>query len=466
MTLSTHADGLDELFAYVGAQMDRSIERLGEYLSRPSISVTGEGIAETAAHLAGWLTELGFDAVVHETPGHPVVVARRDGPPGRPTVLLYGHYDVQPPEPLDAWTTPPFEPTIRNGRIYARGAGDNKGQHFAQLLAIETHLAVHGELPCGVVMVLDGEEEVGSPNLDAFVADHRDELDDVDLVVTADGPMADGDRARLILGCRGVLAFEIRIRGARRDLHSGNFGGAAPQPAWELVQLLATMRAADGRITIDGGVGGRSPLVDDADLAAIDAGGTTEAALRDVLGVERLEGPHDRSVAQRLACWPTLTINGVHSGWTGPGSKTVLPDEAWAICDIRLVPGQVGSDVFEHVRRHVADRCPHAEVTNLTAMEPSRTPVDSPWTPLVRGALAAAHGYEPDLVPIVGGSLPEHTWTGTLGKHAFITPYANADEANHAPDENLDLGCFAAGIRTGVALLAALGQHAAASAAD
>ena len=220
-------------------------------MRQPSISAHGIGIAETADFLLGQLQALGMDAQLIPTAGWPLALGKRFDAPGKPTILLYGHYDVQPPDPLEEWISPPFEPTIRDGRIYARGVGDNKGQHFAQLLAIESLLATRDKLPCNVIVLLEGEEEIGSPHIADFIRQHGDLLQ-CDLVVTADGPVHESGRSCVMFGVRGVLSFELRARGANTDLHSGNWGGVVPNPIWTLVQLLATMKNSQGFVTIDG----------------------------------------------------------------------------------------------------------------------------------------------------------------------------------------------------------------------
>lgn len=452
MTAST----LDEILARVEAQAGTHVDRLIEYLRHPSISAWGEGIAEVAAILVAALDRLGFAAEAVPTAGHPMVLGRRDGPPGAPTVLLYGHYDVQPPDPLEAWTTPPFEPAIRDGRIWARGAGDNKGQHFAQLLAIEAILAACGTLPCSIIVLLEGEEEIGSPHIVSFVEQHRDRLR-ADLVVTADGPLHASGRPIVTLGVRGVATFELRCRHANRDVHSGNYGGVVPNPLWTLVHLLATMRTPDGRITIDG--------LHDAVVAPTAAERAVVAKLpvdvdglkRD-LGLPRLDEPADRPLHDRLMFHPTLTINGLHGGYGGPGSKTVLPHEAVVKCDIRLVEAQTPDDVLAKVAAHVARFAPEVEFVPLHGMLPSRTPLDAPFTGLICRAVEAAQGVEPLLYPCLGGSLPDYVFTKVLGIPAYVIPYANADEANHAPNENISIRCFINGIRTGVSLIHHLGR--------
>ena len=443
------------IYASIESRRDEYVARLIDYVRRPSISAHGLGMAEVASFLLERLDALGMDAQLAPTAGWPVVIGRRADAPGAPTVLLYGHYDVQPPDPLDAWVSPPFEPVVRAGRIYGRGVGDNKGQHFAQLLAIEATLACRGRLPCNVIVALEGEEEIGSPHLAQFVRERRDELA-CDLVVTADGPVHESGRACVLFGVRGVLSFELRARGASRDLHSGNFGGIAPNPIWTLVHLLATMKNAQGDITIDGFYDGIRPPGELERQALTALPTDVRATMRD-LGLARFDAPADRGYNERLALWPTLTINGLHGGYGGPGSKTVLPHEAFAKCDIRLVADQTVAEVFAKVQAHVRRHAPEVEVVFQGGMDPSKTPLDSPYAAPVVAALRDATGEEPLLVPALGGSLPDYVWTRILGVPAFVTPYANHDEANHAPNENLEVERFITGIRTGVALLARLG---------
>ena len=402
------------------------------------------------------LTELGMSAEAVPTKGHPMIVGRRGNLPNKPTILLYGHYDVQPPEPLEAWESPPFEPTIRNGRIYARGIGDNKGQHFAQLLAIESHLAVNGDLPCNVIVLLEGEEEVGSPHIAEFVRQHGDMLK-ADLVVTADGPIHPSGRPTVTFGVRGMATFELRAKTGRHDVHSGNFGGVMPNAIWRLVHLLGTMRNDAGEITIDGlhdAIVPPTPL----ERAATAALPLDLEGVKKELGLAKLDEPQDRPFYDRLMFHPTLTINGLHGGYGGRGTKTVLPCEAIAKCDIRLVEAQTPSDVLAKVAAHVQKHAPDVEFVPLDGMLPSKTPMDSPYGQVIREAVVAAQGVEPLLYPTMGGSLPDYVFTKILKIPAFVVPYANADEDNHAPNENLRLECFINGIRTGVALLDRLGK--------
>lgn len=447
---------LSDVFAYIDAHRQQFLERLIDYVRRPSISAQGTGIGEVAYYLSVTMNQLGLETRIVPTKGWPMVLSRRHEQADKPTVLLYGHYDVQPPEPLEEWLSPPFEPTVRNGRLYARGVADNKGQHFAQLLAIESLLACRDTLPCNVTFLLEGEEEIGSPHMPDFVREHRDELR-ADLVITSDGPVHESGRSAIIFGVRGVLSFELRARGANRDLHSGNWGGVAPNPIWTLVHLLATMKNERGDITIDGFYDNVLPLTP-AEREALAKLPVDTQAIKHSLDLKDFDQPLERDFSERLSAWPTLTINGFHGGYGGPGSKTVLPHEATVKCDIRLVEAQTADEIFAKVEEHVRRHAPHVTVIRQGAMNPSKTPLDSAFAEPLRRALTAAQGSEPLLIPALGGSLPDYVFTKILGIPAFTVPYANPDEANHAPNENLELQRFFIGIKTGAAMLTYLGN--------
>lgn len=456
MTAAAADRVLASVLAHVDAQRDAYVTRVMDYVRHPSISAQNIGIAEVGAMLLEMLGKLGLQAESIPTARHPMILGRWHGRPGAPTVILYGHYDVQPPEPLDLWLSPPFTPTIRGGRIYARGIGDNKGQHFAQLMAVEAHLAVTGTLPCNVIVLLEGEEEIGSPHIADFVREHGDKLK-ADLVVTADGPLHSSGLPIVTFGVRGVASFELRAKTASRDMHSGNYGGVAPNAIWSLVHLLGTMKNAAGDITIEGL---HAPIIpptnaerEAAAALPLDLPGTMAE-----LGLRALDAPAGRPFYDRLMFHPTLTINGLHGGYGGAGSKTVLPSEAIAKCDIRLVEAMTPEQVFAAVAAHVAKHAPGIEFVPQGGMLPSKTPVESPFAPAVIAASRIGNGVDPLLFPLLGGSLPDYVFTKILGLPAFGTPYANADEANHAPNENLSLDCFHKGIRTGAALLSELGK--------
>lgn len=444
------------VFTYIEKNQRSFIDRLIEYLRMPSISAHGEGMTEVAQFLVGWLDKLGLDARLETTNGWPLVLGRCVDIPGAITVLLYGHYDVQPPDPLDEWISPPFEPAIRDSRLYARGVGDNKGQHAAQLFALESLLACHGKLPCNVVVLLEGEEEVGSPNLPIFISQNKDQLH-ADLVIISDGPVHVSGRSTLEFGVRGVASFELRAHGANQDLHSGNWGGVAPNPLWTLVHLLATMKNEQGEITIDGFYDNVQPPTT-LERKALDELPVDVDAVQRELGLVHLDAPFDRPFYERLALWPTLTINGLHGGYSGPGSKTVIPHEAMVKCDVRLVEAQSVEEIFAKIKAHVKRFAPQVDFIPQGGSNPSKTPLDSLYTQPIQQGIISAQGEEPLLIPAMGGSLPIDVFTKTLGLPTFVVPYANADEANHAPNENMEIDRIIMGIKTGASILLQLGM--------
>jgi acetylornithine deacetylase/succinyl-diaminopimelate desuccinylase-like protein len=448
---------LPRVLAACDANRDRDLADLVRLLRQPSISAQNVGVTECADLVRGLFADAGFYARLLPTAAHPMVFAEYPVDPARPTVLIYGHYDVQPPDPLDLWDSPPFEPTVRDGRLFARGAGDNKGQFFAQLAGVRAWLETIGSLPINVKFLIEGEEETGSPHLAALVAKHG-ELLAADLVYTSDGPVFDDDIPIVVFGVRGLLYIELTARGARHDLHSGNWGGIAPNPAWALVRLLTTMLDAENNVIIEGfgdDVQAVSPLM----RQAMDSIPLNQAETLAALGIRDLPPPADAPYFDRLMARPTLNIAGFSSGYSGPGSKTVLPSEATVKIDMRLVPHQDPDDIFHKVRTHVERVAPEVEIRRLGSMRPSATPLDHPFAEPVRRAVERGFGKRPVDVPLLGGSLPDAVWTKTLGLPSFLVPYANHDEDNHAPNENILVERFHAGVRTAASLMAELADN-------
>jgi acetylornithine deacetylase/succinyl-diaminopimelate desuccinylase-like protein len=446
------AGGLGPAFAYVESHRQAAVDGLFRLLRQPSISTLGIGLEECAQLLADEMRRIGLDARILPTEGSPIVFAERRVPGARRTLLLYGHYDVQPVEPLELWESPPFEPAIRNGRIYARGSGDNKGQHFAHLKAIEAILATAGELPLTVKVLLDGEEEKGSPNLAAFVAAHRDLLA-ADYVYTSDGPYHASGRPTIRCGVRGILFVQLEARGPNRDLHSGNWGGNVPNPAWRLVQLLAAMKGPDEHVRIPGfydevvaPTGVERELMRGIPL--------DEAAICRDLGLTTLAGEPGLGYYERMFFNPTLNINGLGSGYVGAGSKTIIPATASARLDIRLVPNQDPDVIADRIGRFI-ESAGFGDVTYrpMHRMWPSKTPADHPYTDAIARAVRTGFGEPPIVYPLSGGSLPDYVFTRILGLPSVLVPYANPDENNHSPNENLDVESFFKGIRTTIAVL-------------
>lgn len=449
---------LAAVLAACGRDQDRNLADLFRLLRQPSISAQGIGVRECAAIEIELIEAAGGKARLLETSAQPVIFAEFEGPAGAPTVLFYGHYDVQPPEPIEAWISPPFEPAIRDGRVYARGVADNKGQHFAHLAAIRAWRETTGGLPVNVKLIIEGEEETGSPHLDEIVRDYRDLLA-ADLVITSDGPTLLDDRPSIDYGVRGVVSFELHARGAISDLHSGNWGGVAPNAAWMLVHALATMLGPDNEPLIDGFLDDVQPM-SEATRKAADA---IPLAAKDMLasiGIDELPPPAGVPLFDRLMVRPTITINGLTSGYQGKGGKTVIPSEASAKVDIRLVANMEPEKTLDLVEAHLATHAPQITMVRSGGqMRPSSTPLDHPYASAVRGALTTGFGVAPIDVPALGGSLPDAVWTQDLGLPSFIVPYGVPDQRNHAPNENMPLDRFYAGIRSSAALLAELAEH-------
>ncbi len=432
------------------------LEQLFTLLRQKSISAQNIGILETATMLRGMMEDIGINARLIETDGHPVVYGEVIRHPGAFTLLIYGHYDVQPAELADGWDSPPFEPTIRDGRIYCRGAGDNKGQLMAQLMAVKTYLDVRHSLPINVKFMFEGEEESGSPNLAVFVEQHK-ELLACDLVYTSDGPLHETGLPMVVLGVRGMLYVELSCQTSKWDNHSGNKGNIVPNPAMRLIQLLASMRdGEDGRVLIDGFYDNvQEPT--EAERAHLRQLPYDNAQAGRQAGYEELDMDAE-TYYRRLMYEPTLNICGFSSGYSGEGSKTIIPAKATVKMDMRLVAGQDPDDIYQKLCAHVARHAPGVEVRHLGDMKPSRTPVHHPLVQQVIAAVESAYRQPPVVAPALGGSLPDYVWTQILGVPSVLVPYANSDEANHSPNENIGVENFVNGIRCACHVIDRIGR--------
>ncbi|MGH2698126.1 MAG: M20/M25/M40 family metallo-hydrolase [Actinomycetota bacterium] len=447
-------DQRDAALAYAHAHRAEHLEILLDYVARPSISTQDLGVRACAEHSASLLASAGCAVQVIEAGGYPIVLGEMTANPDAPTVLLYGHYDVQPPEPIEAWISPAFEPEVRDGRVFGRGVADNKGQHLAHILAIKAYNETAGGTPINLKLILEGEEEAGSPHLDDFVRSHRDLLA-CDLVITSDGGTDPSGRPLVSFGVRGMLSLELEARGAAMDLHSGRFGNIAPDPAMDLVDLLASMRTPDGRIVIEGFYDDvRAPTPGELELAAKVPYDPDEFAKE--LGLAEPYVTEALEYARGVMFEPTMTINGIASGHTGLGAKSIIASSALVRLEFRLVVDQHPAAIFEAVKAHVAKHAPRIEVRYAGAMAPSRSSAEMPVAGAIIAAVRAARGREPVVTPSAGGSLPDYVWTKTLGVPSVLVPYANHDEANHSPNENLTLDAFYSGIETSIHLFAAL----------
>ena len=442
-------------FAVVEDRLDVYRDDLFDLLRIPGVSATGERLGETAEAVEGILDRCGFAAERIGTSGAPLVYGEAGVDPTTPTVLFYGHYDVQPAGDPEEWDSPPFEPTIRDGSIYARGSGDNKGQVLAHAFAVDALRHVHDDLPVTVKVLIEGEEESGSDGLRSYLATDPDRLA-CDLIYVSDGPMHRSRRPTLIFGNRGILAVEVSIATASTDLHSGNFGGPVPNAGNRLVSLLSTMVGPNGEILVDG-VGDDVAVTPEMRQAARDIPVDAEGLKRD-LGVDAFTVP-DAEYYERLLVTPNASVNGLKSGYGGPGMKTIVPHEATGKVDFRLVPDQDPDRVFERVHDHVSAKEPAASVERLGSFPPVSTPLDIPLAEPVRAALQEAWGDEPVELPLLGGSLPAAYLGRAVDAPILVVPYANPDQNNHAPNEHLDQACFENGIRTSVAVLERLSSY-------
>ncbi len=445
---------IEHVLADIEENRDRDLAAWMKLVKQPSISAQGVGMRECAWLLVDIMQDAGIEAECLQTAGSPVVYGEAlSGRPDDFTILFYGHYDVQPPEPLDEWITPPFEPDIRDGRVYGRGAADNKGQLLAHVFAVRSYLDVLGDVPVNIKFLFEGEEESGSPNLRPFVEANR-ELLSADLVYTADGPMHDDGTPVICFGIRGMLNAEIRVRTAAHDNHSGNKGGLIPNAAQELARILSRMWDDDGEIIVEGFWDDvREPT--DVEMALIEDLPYDPAGMSEVFGVSDI-GLSREEFYLNLMFRPTLTINGLRSGYTGEGTKTVIPCTAAAKLDMRLVPDQDPERVFQSIRNHVHScgaNVEEAEAICVKGVPPSRTRTDTPAAQAVISGVASEHETDPIVMPSLGATLPDYIWTDLLDTPSVMVPYANADETNHAPNENMDIAHFGAGIRTSAMVL-------------
>ncbi len=397
---------------------------------------------------------------LHETPGHPVVVARNTHVKGRRTVLIYGHYDVQPVDPLALWTSPPFEPVIRDGRIWARGATDNKGQMMAHVLGVEKSLRENGQLPVNLLFLFEGEEEIGSPNLAPFLQEHRDALK-CDVIAISDTGMVAPGVPTLGYGLRGITCCEVILRGPKGDLHSGLFGGAVANPAAAMARLVASLHDDDGRIVVEGFYDEVRPLEEWERQMWAKVPGVSDNDFLTVTGSPGLFGEAGYSSAERTWARPTAEVNGIGGGYQGEGSKTVLPAEAFVKLSFRLVPDQDPKTIMDQVVKHLETHCPpgvEIEVRPGHDGKPYITDPNSKYGLAAQAALRASFDAEPVLIR-EGGSIPiVQTFRDILGSDTILLGLALSDAQIHAPNENFPVANFEAGIRMNQALLAELAK--------
>ncbi len=447
---------MEAALAYAREHADRFVEELKDLVRFPTVSTDpskSPDMRACAEHLRKSLHLMGLRASVYDTPGHPLVYAEWLGAKGAPTLLVYGHYDVQPADPLDEWDHEPFDPVLKGGWMIGRGASDDKGQLFTHVKAAESYLATGGRLPVNLKILLEGEEETGSEHLPPFLEDHREMLAS-DVLVVSDSSMVGVGKPAICYGLRGICYMEIRVVGPARDLHSGGFGGAVANPANALVSLLATLVGRDGRIAIDGFYDDVTEL-DQEERARIAAVPFDERRFMKDVGVKELPGESGYSVLERLWARPSLDINGLFGGFQATGAKTVLPSRAGAKLSCRLVPKQDAERVAELVIAHLRQTLPRGVRLETELMHGNNAFFVSPQTPVfdaARAALRSTYGTEPALIR-EGGSIPVvPELEKALGCPVLLMGFGLREDWPHSPNERFLLENFHRGVEASIRL--------------
>ena len=451
---------IERVDAYIAAHRDDFESQLKALIRIPSVSAQPDHDPDTrraAEFVRDDLRAMGLAADLIETPKHPLVYAESLKAPGKPTLLVYGHYDVQPAEPLEPWLSPPFEPTVRDGNLYARGATDDKGQMFTHLKAAEAWLRVAGSLPLNVKFLIEGEEEIGGPSLEAFVAKNRERLACDYAVISDTSQFAPGMPA-ITYGLKGLSYFELIVRGAKSDLHSGTFGGAVANPCNGLATILASLTGPDGRVRVEGFYDSVRPL-EDWERAAFARLPFSEAEFQASLGVPSLEGEAGYTTLERRWARPTCDVNGLYGGYQGAGPKTVLPCLAGAKLSFRLVPDQDPKTITRLFRAHVAKVAPPGltcEVIEYHGAPAVLVEVNTPGVRAAVRAIEAGFGKAPVFMR-EGGSIPVvGLFKEQLGVDTLLLGWGQNDDNLHGPNEKFSLADFHRGIKASAHLLAEL----------
>ncbi len=451
---------MSEVIDYLTTSRERAQEELFELLRIPSISTQPQHAGDVA-HAARWLcdklSEIGLEAQVIPTEQHPLVFAQSKPDPDKPTVLIYGHYDVQPPDPLDQWTSPPFEPTVRDGFIFARGASDDKGQLMCHLQAARAWLVVAGELPLNVKFILEGEEESVGESLASFVRTDADRLA-ADYIVVSDGAQQGHETPAITDSLRGIVYIEVILNGPNRDLHSGAYGGAVANPANALAQLIAGLHDADGRITLDGFYDAVEPIDSQLRQSWAELGCDDEKIMAD-LGLDALTGEAGYTTRQRRWARPTLDVNGVISGYVEPGAKTIIPSRASAKISMRLVDGQNPQVIAKTFKKYFTDNAGpgiKADFVDHGMARPVVIDRSSPGILAAGRALAKTFSVEPVFVRS-GGSIPVVSLLAeTITPQVLLLGFAQPNDNAHSPNENFRLQDYHHGQLASAHLLAEL----------
>ena len=442
---------MNEIIDFIHASRDRYVEELKQFLAIPSISAMPEhkdDVRRCAEWVAAEMARIGLESVrVIDTPGHPLVYADWLHAEGAPTVLFYGHYDVQPVDPLELWQSLPFEAVVRDGELYARGASDDKGQVFVHFKAVEAHLKKAGRLPINLKVILEGEEEVGSANLGPYVRDHAGELA-ADMVLISDTEMFDRGVPSLCYGLRGLTYMQVDVRGTKGDLHSGQYGGAVANPANVLAHIIAQLRDKSGNIKIPGFYDDVRELREE-ERAEFKRLPFDEKAVKKHLGAPRFTGERGYSMLERMWARPTLDVNGLLSGWTGEGSKTIIPATAMAKVSMRLVPNQHPekiAELFEAYVKKIAPKTVELKVTRLHGAFPWMTDFDNLYVQAAGRALEKGFGKRP-VFTREGGSIPVVAdFQAALNVPVVLFGFGLPDDNLHAPNEKFNLENFFNGV--------------------
>jgi acetylornithine deacetylase/succinyl-diaminopimelate desuccinylase-like protein len=459
---------LDTVLLWIDKNRTRWLHDLKTWLSIPSISAQPDHAADVQA-AADWASDyfrgIGMNVETIPTAKHPCLLATTPenlAPPGAPHILIYGHYDVQPPEPLDLWTTPAFVPTVRGEELFARGACDDKGQAHCHMAALMAWKEINQGFPCRISFLLEGEEEIGSPNLMTVVRSRRELLSSAKVLLISDTNIFADGVPSITYGLRGLIGLEFALHGAKTDLHSGMYGGALANPAHAICEMIAKLHDSHGRVTVPHFYDDVLPLTeterqmwktlphDDAKFAAD-------------LGVHELFGESGYSTLERKWARPTLEVNGLTSGYQGPGGKTVLPNRASVKITCRLVPNQnadkIGDALVAHLKSLVPSGVTFELISRSTGSPPAITPINSPAMAAAAEAMEAAFGKRP-VFQREGGSIPVVAWfKETLGIDSILMGFGLPDDRIHAPNEKLDLRCYYAGIKACAAVYDLLAQR-------
>ncbi len=444
---------MDDAIAFIDAHRQRFVDELVEWVRIPSISsdpAHAKDMYASAEHLAACLRALGAGRVeVWPTAGHPAVFAEWLGAPGKPTLLVYGHHDVQPVDPLGEWTTPPFEPSVREGRLWGRGVVDDKGQVYIHAKAIESFVRTSGKLPINLRMIVEGEEEIGSANLDSLMREHAGDLE-ADFVCVSDTAMFGRGIPSLCVGLRGLSYVEVHVDGPAFDLHSGTFGGGVSNPVNALAKMISSLHDDEGRVTVSGFYDHVLPLSDD-DRAQIASLPFDEAAWLRSTGAPATWGEKGYSTLERVWARPTLDCCGIGGGFQGEGAKTIIPARASAKVSCRHVPDQEPEDIARKLAAHFARVAPpgvRVRVEFLHGGRPYLAPTDDPVYEVAKRAFSKAFG-KPTVFMREGGSIPfVRTIADRLGKPCLLMGFGQPDENAHAPNEWLLLENYHLGIKS------------------